>query len=106
MPQSHRRESIERALVRAARSGGLTRDAARSVAADACRFDAGGGEMAVKEMLAHMSDRDQGRVKRLVAALRRLEAGEYGRCERCAGAIDDDRLDVMPETTTCRSCAE
>jgi len=101
-----RREALENALLRAARSGGLTRDAARSVAADVCRLDSGGGEMAVKEMLGRLGARDQERVRRIVAALRRLDGGQYGTCERCGAAIDAARLDLMPETTTCRSCAD
>ena len=100
-----RRKALEDALVRAARSGGLTRDAARSVAADVCRLDSGGGEWKVKEMLAQLSDRDRDRVRRLVAALRSLDRGTYGSCEQCGAAIDDARLDLMPETTTCRGCA-
>lgn len=101
-----RREALENALLRAARSGGLTRDAARSVAADACRLDSGGGEMAVKEMLGRLGTRDQDRVRRIVAALRRLDAGTYGTCEGCGEPIDASRLDLMPETTRCRSCAD
>ena len=92
--------------MRAARSGGLTRDAARSLAADTCRYDGGGGEWQVKELLAELSDRDQDRVRRIVAALRRIDAGDYGRCERCGGSIDEARLDLMPETSTCRPCAD
>jgi RNA polymerase-binding transcription factor DksA len=45
-------------------------------------------------------------VRRIVAALRRLDGGSYGTCERCGGAIDAARLDLMPETTTCRACAD
>lgn len=101
-----RRAELRAALERAARSGGLTRSAARSVAADVCRLDETGGDQGVKEMLAELSDRDHDRVRRLVAALRRLDYGEYGRCDKCGGPIGDARLDVMPEVTTCRDCAE
>ena len=102
----HRRQALEHALLRAARSGGLTRDAARSVAADVCRYDGGGGEMHVKELLAQLSDRDQGRVRRIVSALRRIDDGSYGTCDKCGSKIDENRLDLMPETTTCRACAD
>lgn len=98
------RATLQRELERAARSGGLTRSAARSVAADACRLDASGGEWAVKELLAELSDRDRDRVRSLVAALRRLDAGTYGSCTACGAAIGAERLEVMPETTTCRAC--
>ena len=101
-----RRIALEKALVRAARSGGLTRDAARSLAADTCRYDGGGGEMDAKELLSALSDRDAAHVRRVVAALRRLDSGAYGICERCGGSIDDARLDLVPEITTCRACAD
>lgn len=34
-------------------------------------------------------------------ALRRLDDGEYGRCEVCGRAIGDERLDAMPTATLC-----
>jgi DnaK suppressor protein len=40
------------------------------------------------------------------AALRRLEARAYGRCERCAGDIPDARLDAMPEVRFCMPCQQ
>jgi len=39
------------------------------------------------------------------AALRRLDAGTYGTCARCGEVIDAARLDVLPSTPFCRSCA-
>ena len=100
------RAALERALQRAARSAGLTEHAARSVAADACRLDDTGGDMGVKEMLAELSDRDRDRVRSLAAAIARIDAGRYGTCSTCGGAIARERLEVMPETPTCRTCAE
>jgi len=44
------------------------------------------------------------RIKRLSAALRRIEDGSYGRCERCGGAIEVPRLKALPEATTCLAC--
>jgi DnaK suppressor protein len=40
------------------------------------------------------------------AALRRLEAGTYGRCFGCGGEIEPQRLAAIPTTTLCRACAE
>jgi DnaK suppressor protein len=37
-------------------------------------------------------------------ALRRLEQGTYGRCERCAEPIPWERLEVLPMTGLCTSC--
>ncbi len=39
------------------------------------------------------------------AALARLDAGTYGRCDRCAGPVEPARLDAVPTATTCIRCA-
>ncbi|MGY6497560.1 MAG: TraR/DksA family transcriptional regulator [Microcella sp.] len=41
----------------------------------------------------------------LDAALRRLEAGEYGVCQRCGQAIAPARLEARPDATLCIDCA-
>jgi RNA polymerase-binding transcription factor len=46
------------------------------------------------------------RVKRLVAALDRLDAGEYGTCVECAAAISAARLRAAPEVQTCVRCQD
>jgi len=46
------------------------------------------------------------RVKRLVAALDRLNAGEYGICVECAVAISAGRLRATPEAQTCIRCQD
>lgn len=38
-------------------------------------------------------------------ALRMVEQGLYGNCERCGGAIDPARLRALPTATTCYHCA-
>jgi RNA polymerase-binding transcription factor DksA len=38
-------------------------------------------------------------------ALERLENGSLGWCELCGGAIDPARLDALPATRRCVSCA-
>ena len=38
-------------------------------------------------------------------ALARVEAGSYGRCERCGQAIADERLLARPTARTCITCA-
>jgi DnaK suppressor protein len=39
-------------------------------------------------------------------ALSRFDAGTYGSCEVCAGAIPLERLEAIPHATTCVVCAE
>lgn len=43
-------------------------------------------------------------VEAAAGAVARLEAGDYGRCEQCGGAIGVERLEALPDTTTCRDC--
>lgn len=39
------------------------------------------------------------------AALARIAAGDYGRCERCGTAIPHERLLARPAARTCIACA-
>ncbi len=38
------------------------------------------------------------------AALRLIEKGKYGSCERCGKEIPTERLDVRPDATLCVQC--
>ncbi|MEX1325511.1 MAG: TraR/DksA family transcriptional regulator [Desulfobacterales bacterium] len=38
------------------------------------------------------------------AALRRIDAGEYGRCQDCDRWIRTARLEIMPYAVRCRDC--
>lgn len=44
------------------------------------------------------------RLEKLGYALKRLEQGTYGTCEVCGGAIDPERLEVMPDANLCIHC--
>ena len=35
---------------------------------------------------------------------RKLQQGEYGKCEACGAEIPEERLAVMPDTTLCMPC--
>ncbi len=37
------------------------------------------------------------------AALARIEAGEFGKCETCGAEIEEDRLDANPAARTCKA---
>lgn len=37
-------------------------------------------------------------------ALRRMEAGTYGTCERCGKPIETERLEALPHATLCMEC--
>lgn len=51
----------------------------------------------IRQARAHLVEVD--------AALGRLDAGIYGRCERCGLAIPAGRLEARPIARTCMSCA-
>ena len=44
------------------------------------------------------------KLARVHAALRSIEKGKYGVCERCGKEIPTERLDVRPDTTLCVPC--
>ncbi len=44
-------------------------------------------------------------LRQIDAALSRIESGDYGTCVKCGAEIEDERLDVLPATPFCRTCA-
>ncbi len=44
-------------------------------------------------------------VRRLEAAAARGESGTDGRCEQCGQPIAPERLEAIPDATTCVSCS-
>ncbi|MFD1248836.1 TraR/DksA family transcriptional regulator [Nocardioides ginsengisoli] len=50
----------------------------------------------LRQIRAHLAEVD--------AALSRLEAGDYGRCEVCGREIAPERLAVRPAARTCVTC--
>lgn len=47
----------------------------------------------------------EGLLAQIEAAVRRIEQGVYGMCERCGNAINPARLEALPYATTCLDCA-
>ena len=58
-----------------------------------------------REQLAALRTQAQNHLLELDAALGRLRAGAYGRCENCGGPIGDARLEVLPAARLCVRCA-
>jgi len=54
-------------------------------------------ETLVRQLEQHLAD--------IEAAEQRLVDGSYGICERCSGAIPEDRLEARPTARTCVGCA-
>ena len=59
-----------------------------------------------QQMLQELARRQQAKLLSIDAALRRIEAGDYGDCFVCAEPIDPRRLTVDPTATRCVSCMD
>ena len=67
----------------------------------------GKGDPAVYQWEFNLSLRDQfgQRLERIQNALRRVEEGSYGLCERCGRNIEPARLEALPFASLCIDCA-
>lgn len=61
--------------------------------------------MAAQAMAKAGEQRARVELRRIDAALARLDAGTYGDCAACGGAIEPARLDASPATPFCLTCA-
>lgn len=57
-----------------------------------------------REVDMALSDMEQRELGEVSAALRRLQAGDYGRCADCDAEIPFDRLKVEPWALRCVAC--
>ncbi len=62
-------------------------------------------EREADEVLEGMGISGLEEMRAITAALERMDAGEYGSCVKCGERISEERLDVLPYTPFCRSCA-
>jgi len=46
----------------------------------------------------------QTRLEGVEQALKLLETGRYGTCQRCGAAIEKERLEALPDTALCLKC--
>lgn len=58
------------------------------------------------EVLEHQGALDLAELRRIDAALSRIEDGSYGICAKCGDTISEERLDAVPDAALCRTCAE
>ena len=59
----------------------------------------------VQAMAKAAEARRAAELRRIDAALQRVEDGEYGYCVECGEAIDPKRLEIDPAAPRCRDCA-
>jgi RNA polymerase-binding transcription factor DksA len=58
-----------------------------------------------EEVLEGIGQSTRGVLRQINVALERVERGEYFRCSRCAGDIEAERLQAIPEADQCARCA-
>ena len=58
------------------------------------------------EVLEQMGSTGKAEIAKIQAALDRMEEGEFGYCVSCGAEIAPERLDVVPHTPFCRTCAD
>ena len=58
------------------------------------------------EVLDSLGNASENELVMINAALKRIDAGEYFVCSTCGGGIPASRLELIPFTATCVSCAE
>lgn len=58
-----------------------------------------------EEVLEGLGLSGQQEMRRITAALARVEKGSYGCCLDCGGVIAAARLDLLPEAALCQDCA-
>jgi|PlaIllAssembly_1097288.scaffolds.fasta_scaffold661269_2 RNA polymerase-binding protein DksA len=57
------------------------------------------------QVLSKLGDTDARTLAEIVAALRRIDNGDYGMCTECGEWIGMARLEAMPAAMTCIDCA-
>jgi RNA polymerase-binding transcription factor DksA len=70
-------------------------------------YGLGAGGATIYEWEFQLAQREslQQKIQFIEIALRKLEDGAYGVCERCHNSISPERLAVLPHTTLCIKCA-
>jgi len=58
------------------------------------------------DVLGAISHSAREELQQVESALRRLASGRYATCSVCGEDIEPERLDAVPYTDRCRSCAE
>jgi DnaK suppressor protein len=66
--------------------------------------DEGDFELEEHEMALLLIQRLEWQLESIEGALRQVQQGSYGICERCRELIDPARLEAVPEATLCLNC--
>lgn len=57
------------------------------------------------EVLQALGEQDRAEIRRIDAALGRIADGSYGTCARCGEPVSAARLEALPDTPFCKTCA-
>jgi RNA polymerase-binding protein DksA len=68
--------------------------------------DEGDAEIFEREKNAALIAVLERKLSNIDTALRSIEKGQYGTCERCGRQIELERLEVKPDATLCLSCQQ
>ncbi len=68
--------------------------------------DEGDAEIFEREKNAALIAVLERRLQDIDSALRSIEKGQYGICERCGQPIEPERLEVKPDATLCVKCQQ
>ena len=58
-----------------------------------------------QQMALELKRRQENQLLGIENAFKRLAKGQYGLCGKCKKPIEEDRLEVFPNTVTCVRCA-
>ncbi|CZR98110.1 MULTISPECIES: TraR/DksA C4-type zinc finger protein [unclassified Clostridioides] len=64
-----------------------------------------GTDVYMQNMQNSLINHEEGRMYQIDLALSKIEDGTYGICDLCHKKIDLERLDILPDTNLCNSCA-
>ena len=63
-------------------------------------------EMVDREVDVSLEENAEQIVYEIDRAVARIDAGSYGRCERCGQEIPEERLEAVPYATLCVTCKQ
>ena len=103
MGKDERAQALEQRLADLeARLRSVTKDITKTLSPD---FAEQATERENDDVLEEIARETQTSIAQLKYALRRLEDDSYGICASCGEEISAGRLDAIPETTLCVTCA-
>ncbi len=59
-----------------------------------------------QEMIDSLGEKERKILSEIELALKRIDEGTYGVCERCGGEIEEERLEIKPYARYCVKCRE